>query len=687
MNLKFTKLTRRGKRIALCAYSPEEIVAQIQSEETQKAIATFREKCKSELYAVRKKLTERLPQLIFAGTYLKRGHSVYNGCVHLVINHLHPYEVQTIKQRLSFCPQVFLAAEGAATGCLVFVIRYTRPDNTLPQTEEEVKLFHAHAYRHALKLFEPQLGTAIELEEPLPERSCPMGYDPAPYYAPMAVPILLEQPIEMPAESLYQERFKKLSATPLSDELSAYEKHRHLSLQFEMAYRQALGECGDEVERGDFKPLLVRTGRLCHGAGIEQEECVRWCTLYLGILVPEVEIRETLSNVYEQEKGITPVCNQTQLQALALDEFMQRRYEFRYNLMTHEPEYRELHSFCFEFRPITKRVRHSIALNAQLEGIAVWDRDIDRYVESDRMPDFTPIEDYLHHLPTWDGKDRIRPLMERVPTRNPQWVDQAYRWFLSMVAHWLGHDKEHGNALSPLLVGAQGCGKSTFCHNLLPPELRKYYTDSIDFSRRRDAELYLTRFALINIDEFDQVSEHHQGFLKHLQQKPVVNVRRPYAAQVTALKRYASFIATSNHTDLLNDLSGSRRFICVEIIGLVNNTQPIDYAQLYAQAVAALRNHERYWLTHEEEKVLMNSNEEFRQRPLLEDLFHRYFRPSLQKDEGLKMSAGEIFLALQGKSRLKLPTSQLSNFGRFLKKEVPLAFNSNRGKLYLVVEQ
>ena len=56
----------------------------------------------------------------------------------------------------------------------------------------------------------------------------------------------------------------------------------------------------------------------------------------------------------------------------------------------------------------------------------------------------------------------------------------------------------HANSVSPLLVGAQGTRKSTFCRSIVPPELRAYYTDSIDFSRKRDAELYLNRFALIN---------------------------------------------------------------------------------------------------------------------------------------------------------------------------------------------
>ena len=72
-----------------------------------------------------------------------------------------------------------------------------------------------------------------------------------------------------------------------------------------------------------------------------------------------------------------------------------------------------------------------------------------------------------------------------------------------LCAHWLGLDREHGNSTTPLLVGDQGCGKSTYCLNILPPELRQFYTDSIDFSKRRDTELALHRYALVNIDEFD----------------------------------------------------------------------------------------------------------------------------------------------------------------------------------------
>ena len=83
-----------------------------------------------------------------------------------------------------------------------------------------------------------------------------------------------------------------------------------------------------------------------------------------------------------------------------------------------------------------------------------------------------------------DGKDRIRALADLVPCNNPHWRELFYRWFLSMTAHWQNIDRQHGNNTSPLLVGAQGYRKSTFCRILLPPELRFGYTDSIDFKSK-----------------------------------------------------------------------------------------------------------------------------------------------------------------------------------------------------------
>ena len=57
-------------------------------------------------------------------------------------------------------------------------------------------------------------------------------------------------------------------------------------------------------------------------------------------------------------------------------------------------------------------------------------------------------------------------------------------------------------------------GKSTFCRTLLPPVLRRYYTDKFDLTADSGAEKKLGRFALINMDEFDRYNERQMGILK-----------------------------------------------------------------------------------------------------------------------------------------------------------------------------
>ena len=219
----------------------------------------------------------------------------------------------------------------------------------------------------------------------------------------------------------------------------------------------------------------------------------------------------------------------------------------------------------------------------------------------------------------------------------------------------------------------------------MPPSERSYYTDSIDFSRKKDAELYLNRFALINIDEFDQVSSTQQGFLKHILQKPVVNMRKPHASAVLEMRRYASFIATSNQKDLLTDPSGSRRFICIEVTGVIDVVRPIDYEQLYAQAMTALYKNERYWFDEEEEAIMTESNQEFEQSPAIEQLFQVYYRAAADEEAGEWLLAADLLQRIQKASKMKFSPRQVSYLGRILQKLGVKSYRRSHGVYYHVV--
>ena len=439
----------------------------------------------------------------------------------------------------------------------------------------------------------------------------------------------------------------------------------------ELTYREAV--------RSEKSPLTRAV------PGYDTERAIFMLFYYLRR--QEVLIRQLVKNVYEEQKGFGKKSSLGKEQYLSLqtEEFMNRRYEFRYNTQVGEVEYRERNSFHFYFNPINKRVLNSIALDAQAEGIPLWDRDISRYIYSNRIPVFNPLEDFLYHLPVWDGKDRIRGLAQTVPCENKHWVDLFHRWFLNMVMHWRGTDKKYANNVSPLLVGPQGCRKSTFCRSLIPPAMRAYYTDSIDFSRKTDAELYLNRFALINIDEFDQISATQQGYLKHILQKPIVNMRKPYGNAVLEMRRYASFIATSNQKDLLTDPTGSRRFICIEVTGTIDTNKAIDYEQLYAQAMYELDHGERYWFDQSEEQIMTRSNREFEQVSLEEQLFYRYFRPAKEKEDGEWLSPAEILEDIKKNSAIPLSNKRVSVFGRVLRKHEIPSKRVHRGTVYHVV--
>ena len=437
------------------------------------------------------------------------------------------------------------------------------------------------------------------------------------------------------------------------------------NLLFEAALDRAFRDLDNWRRGDDLRPLLSRLAEHCFKAGIPEEEAVRQTLMHYYREADEPLVRLTLHNLYGELKGFgtRSSLNKDQETAFRLEEFMKRRYEFRYNTVLGDLEYRQRDSIHFYFQPADQRVRSSIAMKALKEGVRVWDRDITRFLSSDYVPLYNPIEEYLYNTGRWDGKARIRALADLVPCHNPHWRELFYRWFLGMVAHWRGIDKQHGNNTSPLLVGSQGYRKSTFCRILLPPELRFGYTDSIDFKSKQEAERSLGRFFLINIDEIDPINANQRGILTRLLQAP----------------------GSTNRQDLLTDPAGSRRFSSIEVTGPIQSYVTINYHQLYAQAMHDIMKGERYWLDDTDEAIVKEYNREFERVDPLEELFLCHFRGAEESEEGEWLTAMQIFNDLQQKTRDKLAINRIAAFGRTLRKLDILNKKSNRGTLYHLV--
>ena len=351
-----------------------------------------------------------------------------------------------------------------------------------------------------------------------------------------------------------------------------------------------------------------------------------------------------------------------------LIQFLEKRYSFRMNKVMGYVEYQRKDKWHYGWMPVDERVQNGMAMEARLAGVNVWDKDIHRYLKSSLVRQYDPIDKYLWSVRgQWDGKDHIGRLARTVPNDNPHWEQWFRTWFLGMVMQWRGRQSRYGNSMVPLLISKQGYNKSTFCKSLLPPELQWGYTDNLVLSEKKSVLQAMSQFLLVNLDEFNQISPKVQeGFLKNLIQLASVKVKRPYGKHVEDFPRLASFIATSNVVDLLSDPSGNRRFIGVELTGPIDVCYPINYPQLYAQAITLLDQKEHYWLDEQQTRLVMESNKKFQLRFPEEMYFAEYFEiPTTEKD-GQWMTAAAIHQVIKRYAGSAVQNGNIRRFGRFL---------------------
>jgi Virulence-associated protein E/VirE N-terminal domain/Domain of unknonw function from B. Theta Gene description (DUF3874) len=675
---------------ALTSHQPatlERIVGLLQDEKQRKRIEDFRSilpYCSPDSLPVG---LDKIPVVVFSSWYAKGEWKGYTGLVTIEFEKLSGYaEARRVCQEVVCFNRPFMAFVGSGGQSVKVVVRYILPDGSLPVTEEEAALFHAHAYRRAVLHYQAQFQWKVKDKEPRLKQGCRLSFDPDCYYNPDSLPIRMEQPERMPEEPGFVDRIRR-SEDPLVRILPGTAQRKKIEILFETCLQKVRQEQGMQWEEEEPKLFFTTVAGYCFDSAIPEEDVVKWLTFLSGGKENEVLVRMTVRNVYASRKpfGKKP-CIPAPMNLLArMEEFLKRRYELRRNEIRDEVEYRERHSFCYHFRPVTLEVLNGICLNAMEEGLEIWDKDVRRYIYSPRVPTYNPLETFFADLPQWDGTDRIRALADRVPTDNLLWRDHFYCWFLSMVAHWRKQDRMYANSLVPVLVGKQGISKSVFFRSILPPALRDYQAESINLENKSEAELLMARNLLITIDEFDRLNKKYQADLKHLIQKPEVKVRVPHQKTFRQMKRLASFSATANPMDLLTDPTGSRRYLCVEVTGPIDMSSPICYEQLYAQARHAISSSERYWLNQEEEAELTVTNADFRQQSLEMQYLFSYFRLPAKGETGEKYTAVQLLDIISTRSKRKFSNTSSLTFGRMLNASGISKIHTVRGNVYELI--
>ena len=393
--------------------------------------------------------------------------------------------------------------------------------------------------------------------------------------------------------------------------------------------------------------------------------------------------------------SVNPEANATKKvedNLLDVEYHLEHNYQFRRNVLSGMVEYKKTGEPDESFSRLTSEALNTIFIKAKREitDDTSLKTDIKAYVESDIPPVYNPVVAWLDSLAKWDGKDRVTEFLNRIPGLSDEKIAFLRIYLRSNVAHWLNMEQEHGNETVPLLIGNQGCGKSTFCVRFLPKHLRQYYLDHFNLANKFDKEMALSNCLLICLDEIDMYNARQMAQVKQALSKVKVNGRKIYGKTIDERMRFASFIATTNNRHPLVDKTGSRRFLTIEIPNgeMINNDSEIEYEQLYAQLLHEVRDEKlRYWYTNEETQRIQELNAPYEQTLDLEQMIDCMFR----KPQGSEKHG--VFTSLDIRKILKqqypdVADSQLNSIkiGKAMKEMKVARVKSKRGVSYSLIQ-
>ena len=515
--------------------------------------------------------------------------------------------VEGIKRSVAILPSTLAAITGADGKTVIVLIKFQGENDSLPTSETDAEHLYRIAYQQIFPVYQAIVKASILVDGPKPSIE--------------AGSTLSQEP------SIHNSFMMTLDAEP-------YFNSKAVAMKIDSH---------------------VRSQNLTPSTGNNQQ------------MIADSDTAEEDSN--EKNNNKKEDKNSVRSNIVSMMQLLESRYDFRYNTVMKYVEYLPKDKGWYGYQPVEPRVQKRMTLEVQLADIRVSIKDVRNFLESDYIKNYNPIDEYLFQCyDKWDGKDHIRALARTVPTANPHWADWFYTWFLGMVDQWRGYShRQYGNSVAPLLISKQGYNKSTFCRRLLPPELQWGYNDNLILSEKRQVYQAMAQFMVINLDEFNQISPQvQQGFLKNLIQLPTLKYKPPYGSHVMEFPRLASFIATSNITDILTDPSGNRRFIGVELTGPIDVSVRPNYQQLFAQALTALHNGEKSYFDAEQVKLIMKNNCQFEVAEPIDQYFQLYFDLVENEKESEYLTAAEIFDYLKKQIGSSLKVNSLMGFGRKL---------------------
>lgn len=504
-----------------------------------------------------------------------------------------------------------------------------------------------------------------------------LASDPHVYYNPSAASFVLQdspiapQPQDGASEAVPTKRNKRLEKVVkaaerlLEEEGVSYCEHHH-------------------------NEYVMRMGYLLNQYGVARKTAAAWAAEHFPDY--DGDVAAVIGSCYANtgEHGIRSLVRRGEddekfATVADIEQFLSEQAKFRKNTVS--GKFEVLMADCGEeYAELTDRYVNTLWSRMNKAGMLARIADIRSVLDSEYTPLFNPFVAYLEGLPAWDGTtDPIARLAAGVHVKDDQKLFGIYfkKWLVATIASLL--DTKVVNHEILVFIGKQGIYKTTWMQRLLPVELQRYFYVKSNSRRVSKDDLFtLTEFALVCLEELEEMTSAQVSQLKAITGMTDVNERAAYGHFKESRPHIASFCGTSNNVTFLNDLSGNRRWLPFEVDSIDSPFDyPIDYAGVYAQGYALWKSGFHYWFEQEEIDAVNLHNRYFEVPCLERELVQVYYRRPMPGEECMFLTNAQILGHINIGIRQPLSPTRL---GLVMKQEGYEAVRSGGRRGYRVVE-
>ncbi|WP_192822108.1 VapE domain-containing protein [Rufibacter sp. LB8] len=252
-------------------------------------------------------------------------------------------------------------------------------------------------------------------------------------------------------------------------------------------------------------------------------------------------------------------------------------------------------------------------------------------IENDAFaPIYDPIDEYFQKVePLAEGITETKEIDKFIRCftcdNAPDVVEKYFKYWLEGVfINYYSDTKVREGIL--ILQSAQGVGKTTAIEQYLLNPFRSYVVKSFDWNTSNKDEMIKLATSLIIFD--DELSATRKSEVNELKKitnlKHINNIRPAYGRTSENYIRKASFIGATNNMNIVNDESGSRRFLILGVTGIdLEAIKEINYDLLWSEAYNYF--HRQGNTVYVDFDTINENNQNFRYVTADEEYLQRHF--------------------------------------------------------------